>query len=78
MNEQLPLGLQLRASAHFSNFIPAAHTELVDQVQRIAAGGPPRQLYCWGAAGSGKTHTITVFLSVLHTFPLMLPRLIFM
>jgi DnaA family protein len=58
MNEQLPLGLQLRASAHFSNFIPAAHTELVDQVQCIAAGGPPRQLYCWGAAGSGKTHLL--------------------
>jgi len=58
MNEQLPLGLQLRASAHFSNFIAAAHTELVDQVQRIAASGPPRQLYCWGAAGSGKTHLL--------------------
>ncbi len=58
MNEQLPLGLQLRASARFSNFVSGGHTELVDQLQRMAGGGPPRQLYCWGVAGSGKTHLL--------------------
>ena len=58
MNEQLALGLQLRASARFSNFVTAGHTELIDQLQRMAAGGTPPQLYCWGGAGSGKTHLL--------------------
>jgi DnaA family protein len=58
MNEQLPLGLQLRASARFANFVSAGQTELLGQLQRMAAGGPPYQLYCWGAAGCGKTHLL--------------------
>jgi len=58
MNEQLALGLQLRASAHFANFIPPTSSELVEQVRRLAAGGPPHLLYCWGATGSGKTHLL--------------------
>jgi len=58
MNEQLPLGLQLRASARFANFVSAGNTELLGQLQRMAAGGPPCQLYCWGAAGCGKTHLL--------------------
>ena len=58
MNEQLPLGLQLRASARFSNFVSGGHSELVTQLQRMASGGPPNQLYCWGVTGSGKTHLL--------------------
>lgn len=58
MSEQLPLGLQLRASALFSNFIADAHNELLAQLQLLAAGHAPTQLYCWGATGSGKTHLL--------------------
>ncbi len=58
MNEQLALGLHLRASARFSSFVPAGHSELVAQLQRLAGGGPPNQLYCWGGPGSGKTHLL--------------------
>lgn len=58
MNQQLPLGLQLRASARFSGFVPGAHGELYRQLQQIAAGRAPGPLYCWGPAGSGKTHLL--------------------
>jgi len=58
MNEQLPLCLQLRPSALFSNFIAGSQGELVEQLQRMAATGSPAQLYCGGAVGSGKTHLL--------------------
>jgi DnaA family protein len=58
MNEQLPLGLRLRASARFSGFVPGAHGELYRQLQRVAAGHAPGPLYCWGAEGTGKTHLL--------------------
>ncbi len=58
MSEQIPLGLQLRASALFSSFVATTQEELLQQLQRMAAGHPPAQLYCWGAAGSGKTHLL--------------------
>lgn len=58
MNEQLALGLQLRASARFSNFVAAGNAELVEQVKALAARAVPRQIYCWGAPGAGKTHLL--------------------
>jgi len=58
MNEQLTLGLQLRASARFSGFVAGAHSELCRQLQAIAAGEAPGPLYCWGTAGTGKTHLL--------------------
>lgn len=58
MSEQLALGLHLRAFARFSNFVSAGHAELVDQLQHMAGGGPPHQLFCWGSPGSGKTHLL--------------------
>jgi len=58
MNEQLPLGLHLRASARFSSFVPGAHRELYLQLQQVAAGDAPGPLYCWGMAGTGKTHLL--------------------
>lgn len=58
MNEQLALGLQLRASARFSNFVAAGHSELLEHLRALAVGDSSLQLYCWGAAGSGKTHLL--------------------
>ncbi len=58
MNEQLPLGLQLRASARFSSFVSAAHGELYRQLQQIAVGQAPGPVYCWGAPATGKTHLL--------------------
>lgn len=58
MNEQLPLGLQLRASARFSSFVPGAHSELYRQLREVAAGTASGPLYCRGATGTGKTHLL--------------------
>ncbi len=58
MNEQLPLGLRLRASARFSSFVPGPQAELHRQLQLIAAGSAHGSIYCWGNAGSGKTHLL--------------------
>lgn len=58
MNEQLPLGLQLRASARFSSFVPGDDNEPFRQLQQIAAGGATGPLYCHGGAGTGKTHLL--------------------
>ncbi len=58
MNEQLPLALQLRASARFSSYVPGPNAELLRQLQDIAAGGGEAFLLCWGASGCGKTHLL--------------------
>jgi DnaA family protein len=58
MAEQLPLGLQLKAAAHFANFVPGTNTELVAQLQQAAAGQGERFFFCWGSPGCGKTHLL--------------------
>jgi DnaA family protein len=58
MGEQIPLRLQLRPSALFSNFIVSYQQELIDQLKLMASGSQPAQLYCWGSVGSGKTHLL--------------------
>jgi DnaA family protein len=58
MTRQLPLGLRLHDAAHFSNFVCGDDGELLDQLRQLAAGGRLRQLYCWGAHGSGKSHLL--------------------
>ena len=58
MTRQLALGLRLHDSAHFSNFVCGNHKELLDQLRQLTDGGPLRQLYCWGAHGSGKSHLL--------------------
>lgn len=58
MAEQLPLGLQLKASARFSNFVAGPNAELVGQLHQIAAGRGEAFCYCWGSAGCGKTHLL--------------------
>ena len=58
MNRQLPLGLQLRASARFSNFVAGPNQELLAQLRRTASGQGERFFLCWGPAGCGKTHLL--------------------
>jgi DnaA family protein len=58
MSQQLPLGLQLKASARFSNFIAGPNEELLEQL-RLTAGGEGEPFFlCWGGSGSGKTHLL--------------------
>lgn len=58
MNEQLTLGLALRDSARFSNFVSAADAELLFQLQQLASGERRAQVLVSGAAGTGKTHLL--------------------
>lgn len=58
MSRQLPLGLQLKASARFPNFVPGPNQEAVIQLQRTANGEGEPFVVCWGAAGCGKTHLL--------------------
>jgi DnaA family protein len=58
MSRQLPLGLQLRASARFSNFIAGPNRELLGQLQHTATGEGGPFFLLWGSAGTGKTHLL--------------------
>jgi DnaA family protein len=58
MSQQLPLGLQLKAAARFSNFVAGPNDELVGQLRRAASGRGETFFFCWGSAGSGKTHLL--------------------
>lgn len=58
MNDQLVLGLQLRDSARFSNFVAGNNRELLEQLERLAALTEAGQLFVWGAPGTGKTHLL--------------------
>lgn len=55
--QQLPLGVQLRASAVFGSYAPGRNAAALLAVRSlVAAGGAP--LWLWGAPGCGKTHLL--------------------
>lgn len=55
--QQLPLGVQLRASAVFGSYAPGRNAAALAAVRGlVAAGGAP--VWLWGAAGCGKTHLL--------------------
>jgi DnaA family protein len=58
MGEQLPLRLQLKASARFANFVAGPNLELIGQLRQAARGQGETFFFCWGAAGSGRTHLL--------------------
>lgn len=58
MSRQLPLGLQLQASARFSNFLAGPNDELIGQLQHTAGGSGEPFFLLWGADGSGKSHLL--------------------
>lgn len=58
MIQQLPLGLQFRPSASFSNFVTGPNREAVDAIESLARGRGESYLYLWGGPGLGKTHLL--------------------
>jgi DnaA family protein len=58
MQSQLPLGLTLKDSATFANFIAGMHSEVVLALQNCAQGQGEAFIYLAGAAGTGKTHLL--------------------
>jgi len=58
MQRQLPLGLTLKDSATFANFIAGPHNEVVLALQACAQGQGEAFIYLAGSAGTGKTHLL--------------------
>jgi len=58
MIQQIPLGIQLKAAARFSNFVAGPNEELLDQLQLAANGRGEPFFLIWGSAGSGKSHLL--------------------
>lgn len=56
---QIPLGLQLRDEATFSNFYAGDHAVAIAAIQRLLLGPSSDGLiYLWGSEGSGRTHLL--------------------
>jgi DnaA family protein len=53
--QQLPLGVRLSEAARFDSFVAGDNREVV---ARLAGPVPPRVLWLWGRAGTGKSHLL--------------------
>jgi DnaA family protein len=53
--QQLPLGVRLGEAARFDGFVAGPNAEVLEQ---LAGAVPPRVLWLWGRAGTGKTHLL--------------------
>lgn len=58
MNRQLPLGLQLKASARFDSFVSGPNQELIEQLRTLSGNPVASFVAYWGARGAGKTHLL--------------------
>lgn len=54
---QLPLGIALRATSSFENFLPGPNAEAAMHVRRIADGAA-ENLFLFGPPATGKTHLV--------------------
>ena len=55
---QLTLGIRLRDSARFDSFLPGPNAEPLAALRALAEGQGESPLYCWGPAGSGRSHLL--------------------
>ena len=53
--QQLPLGVRLAEAARFGSFVAGPNREALEL---LAGASPPRLLWLWGRAGTGKTHLL--------------------
>ncbi|WP_419605029.1 DnaA regulatory inactivator Hda [Thiolapillus sp.] len=58
MTRQLPLPVELAPQAELADFIAGDNLQLIDLLQRIAAGSNDETLFISGGPGSGKTHLL--------------------
>lgn len=56
--QQLPLAVELRPEADFSEYLPGPNTEAVAAVAGWAIGTGEAFIYLFGASGTGKTHLL--------------------
>jgi DnaA family protein len=55
---QIPLPFPAPKHFTFATFRAGANREAVEQLHRAAAGTDPRNVYLWGAPGTGRTHLL--------------------
>lgn len=55
---QLPLGVRILDRAVFASFLPARNREVVEHLQRMAAGELSGTVWLCGPSGSGKSHLL--------------------
>ncbi len=53
--QQLPLGVRLAETARFDSFVAGPNRETLEL---LSGGTPPRLLWLWGRAGTGKSHLL--------------------
>ena len=60
--QQLPLDIEIKADATFSNFVTGGddNAQLVSMLQQVA-GGEPEFVYLYGEPGTGRTHLLQAF-----------------
>lgn len=58
MDTQIPLGIQLRDSASFTNFIPGCNHEVLDYLWKQEGSERAPSVYLWGGRGAGKSHLL--------------------
>ncbi len=58
MRRQLPLGIRLRSTATFDNFIQGRNEEALVCLKQAAVREEGQSLYLWGGSGCGKSHLL--------------------
>jgi len=58
MKTQIPLGIQLRDSASFDNFIPGPNREALAYLRKQTGVEHVPSVYLWGGQGAGKSHLL--------------------
>jgi len=68
MIRQLPLGIQLRASASFRTFVTTpANEQALSAVRQCAEGRGEPFVYLWGECGTGKSHLLQAACQAVNT-----------
>ncbi len=56
--KQIPLGIWLRESATFDNYVAGENSQAVAAICHACTGGDERFIYLWGADAVGKSHLL--------------------
>lgn len=54
--QQMALGMWLRESATFDNYVPAENALAIEAIRQACEGGSERFVFLWGSDGVGKSH----------------------
>lgn len=58
MAEQIPIQFDIKAEQSFASFYIASHQQVIKHLTDTSCGQGDRQIFLWGAQGSGKSHLL--------------------